>query len=849
MFYRIVGRPALITGLSMGLFAAPVMAQLEEITVTARRVEESLQNAPVAVTAFTAENLQNARIRNVGDLAKYVPNLTFEGGETGRRAAPVLRGVGLIDSRGFDNAVGVFIDGVFVSGRAAQNIQMLDLERVEVVRGPQNALYGRSTFAGAINYVTRKPGDEFDAYMEATAAQSEFFEVMGAISGPIVGDTLSGRLGFSYTEDEGMFSNGPVGAGDGIGGAETKSINGALRWQPSDTVDLMLSAFYSDEFVANRPLSVNPNNCGELDPDLSSITAASYDRGVPLLYCGEVQPLEGTSLSLSPDAYSQDGDTTRLALDMTFDLGAASLHSITSWTRNKNLSKVDLDRNQAGEPFYGYVSLADWEAAGSPAFQPAFELIFPNSGVGTFNTYFGATGQDQNYWSQELRLSSNSEGRLRWNAGVFYFRAENDDTSFVGIDATDAINDLGLSADEIQFLLVTELAPGGPLAAIPTPILPNQVFTQGSEMTNLILAQTEVSQYSAFGSAEFDFTDRLTGTFELRYTYEERTLTNVFDDFFGSPTGSFTNDWSFIDPRAILRYQATDDAMIYGSIAKGTRSGGQNPAIADPALVPYDEETNWTYEIGAKTGWFDNRLQVNAAAFYMDWQDAQFRQRTPSVGQGGGLLTITTNATGITSYGAELEVVAAPFEGFEVGGSYGFADSTFDDGTVATGEARYCDAVADPNLTAFPQIPVDCVEIPGLDPQGNPDLAPDLSGNRLLRTSRHTASFFTQVTRPIVADTDAFLRLDMSYRSKQNMDNAATHFSPGRTLTSLRLGVQNPRYDVMFWVENLTNEDAVESTQSFPSDLNSLLYRVTAININPRRLGVTARFRFGADGM
>jgi iron complex outermembrane receptor protein len=835
----------LLAGLMAALTASPVLAQLDEITVTARRIEESLQNAPVAVTALTAQTLETARIRNINDLVNFVPNMTFEGGETGRRSTPVVRGLGLIDVRGFDNNVGVFIDGVFVSGRAAQNVQMLDLERVEVVRGPQSALYGRSTFAGAINYVTRKPDAEFDGYIEGTAAQDDYYEVLGAISGPLLGETLTGRLGFSYRNDDGQYRNaGPLDKGGGIGGSESKVVTGVLRWMPTQALDISLTGFYSDDRVDNRPLYSNENNCGELNPALSNITVSSYDLGVPHTYCGKVRPSPGKSLSMSPDAYSQEGDTSRISLDVAYELDGALFQSITSYTRNKNLAKADLDRTQAGEPFYGYMPLADFQALGSPPIIFNWSN-FPNTGIGSFNTYFGATGLDQEYWSQEFRLTSKASGPLRWTGGLFYFYAENDDTSDLGLDATPAIQALGLQPDQIQFMLVSEL-PSGAFLGIPTPILPNKAFKAGSDMETLILARTETSQYSIFGSLEYDFTERLTGIAELRYTYEERKLDNVFDDFFGTPTGTFKNDWKYWDPRFILRYNPSDAAMVYGSISKGTRAGGQNPAIDDATLVPYDEETNWTYEIGAKTGWFDNRLQVNGALFYVDWKDAQFRQRTPSVNQGGGLLTITTNSAGVTSYGAELEVLASPFDGVTIGGSFGYNDSTYDDGTIAFGDARLCDLFTAPGSTSIPLVPVNCVVIPGLDRSGNPDKAPDIGGKQLIRTSSHTASFLAQIIRPATPTLDALLRFDLSYRSKQYQDHSNTHWVPSRTLASLRLGVQSRRYDVIVWIENLLDEDAPENTQSFPSNLNSLRDVVTATNIDPRRVGVTARYRFGA---
>ena len=139
----------------------PLIAQtvIEEITVTARNRAENLQEVPLAISVFTSEQLDKATIKNINDLANYTSNMTFNSSENGRLNIPVIRGMGMIDTRGFDNNVSIFLDGVFVSGRSSQNVSMLDLERVEVVKGPQSALYGRNSFSGAINYVTKKPND------------------------------------------------------------------------------------------------------------------------------------------------------------------------------------------------------------------------------------------------------------------------------------------------------------------------------------------------------------------------------------------------------------------------------------------------------------------------------------------------------------------------------------------------------------------------------------------------------------------------------------------------------------------------------------------------------------------
>ena len=839
----------LLLGLIAIFATSPVLAQVDDIIVTARKVEESLQEAPISVTAINTRTNETAGIRNVADLANLTPNMTFEAGETGRRQTPVLRGLGVIDARGFDNNVGVFIDGVFMSGRASQNVDVFDVERIEVVRGPQGALYGRNTFAGAINYVTKPAGDQFGATIETSAAEDDMYDIRGSVSGPM-GEGLAGRVAFQYADDDGMYRNGgPSKNGQGIGGYRTRSLAGDLRFTPTDAIDITLRGWLSNEDLDNRPLSRTSNNCGELDPDKFPRTLSSYDRGVPAYYCGNVPPAQSRTLSMSPSAYSAKGRTWRLSLDAEFDFEWATLTSITAFTDNNNKGRTDLDRTQAGEPYYGWVDRAAFEAAGSPFIIPNLEGQFPGqSGFSNMNTMLGSVGLNQEYYSQEFRLSSQTEGPFRWLGGVFFFHQSNKDSTDLGIDASSAVNALGVAPEDIEFLLVSPgSGPGGSTLALPNPVLPNQAFFDNpNTVSELILAKTEGDQYAAFVSGEYDITDRLTGTAELRYTYEERKLNNDKDDFFFTPQSKYDEDWDFWDPRFILRFQANDDLMVYGSVAKGSRSGGLNVAVSDPSAVPFDEESNWTTELGFKSTWFDQRLQFNLTGFYVDWDDAQFRQRIPSSVAGTGFLTVTTNATGLKNHGFEAELVAAPVDGLTLGATFGYSNPDYDGGTLASGDAALCDLVTD-GSSAFPQVPVDCV---GIDSDGDgvdDDFAPDISGNRPIRTAKRTASFFAEAVKPITSELDLLLRFDMGWRSKMNTDNVSVQYAPDRTLANVNFGVTNDTFDLFFWVRNLTDEDDIETTQVFPSDLNSSRFVTTGVNINPRRWGVTARYRFG-DG-
>ncbi|MCP4924557.1 MAG: TonB-dependent receptor [Gammaproteobacteria bacterium] len=813
----------------------PAVAEREEMVVTARLREENLQEVPISITALSAQEIENARIVNVDTLANFTTNMSYISLETARTPLPVLRGLGVNDTRGFDNTVGVFVDGVFISGRASQNVEMLDLERVEVIKGPQSALYGRSTFAGAINYVTKKPGNDLDVFVEGTAAEDDYYKILGAVSGPLIKDKLSGRIAVQYDDDDGTYENiGPVDAGSGIDGHEYTTFSGSLRFTPSDTIDIVFDAYYADEDRDSRALSLVDNNCGELAAPMFA-----SDGGQAYTYCGEVYGSSSNKLSVSPEAYSFKSETTRFSLHMDFDFDAFTLTSISSYTDTESLGYLDLDRGQAGGTGYGFIPLAAYQAFGSPP------MLFP--GMYTpeqYNVFFSTTGLDTQYWSQELRLTSNQDQRLRWQGGVFYMDSENAETSDLDIDVRKTVNATGLPTNQLVFLADLGFAAMPHFFFQQQSLNPAYMFepftanigTPGDWTRNI----QEVEQYAVFGSIEYDFTDQLTGTAELRWTSEDRSIENVLDGFFGTPPSMQKDDWDFWDPRFILRYQISDDYMAYASAAHGSRSGGFNSNVTDPNFQSFDEETNWTYELGAKTMWFDNRFQVNAAIFFVDWEDAHFRQRVE--GSPGNFLTVVSNSTGISSEGFELEFGWFPIDGLTLSAGYGYNDTEFDNGTIQTGAGTSCNNQMDPATSAFPELQLNCTTDPATGV-----IAPDISGKQLQRTSGSNAMAIVEYVRPLFGDYELFLRGDASWRDKVYNDHVNNSWVPERTLMNLRAGLLGEKFDVIFWVENLTDEDAPEISQVFNTEFNSQLVHTTAVNISTRRFGVTGRYRFGGD--
>ncbi len=836
----------------------PALAQVEEIVVTARKKAESLQEVPLSISAFSSKLLEDAGIRDVNDLANFTSNMTFSESESGRINTPTIRGMSMIDTRGFDNNVSVFIDGVFVSGRAAQNQGMLDLERVEVVKGPQSALYGRNSFAGAINYVTKKPGDEFEGKAEVTVGEDELYQVLGSVSGPLVENKLAGRLVASYDDDGGTYKNT---AGGRLGGHKNERIMGTLRFTPNDALDISLDAYYADEVLDQRPLNIDPNNCGVLPITNSS---ASYQAGFPYWHCGEVKG--SSELNMSPAAFASKSDTSRLSLNMEWDVGDYTLTSISAYTKNESFGMTDLDRTNRGAEHYGYVTKAEYD-----------EIIFTLPGIiipslpeflnhpdirdFAADTYIGSQGLDQEYASQEISIESNPEERLRWSAGAFYFKSTNTQTASFNVDVSEAIAMSGLSPEELVFVISdpeNTSFPGG--IGVVHPVLDQQwetstpIWTDGTIENNEITKAIEKArQYALFGSIEYDLSDQLTGTVELRWTEEKRSLDDRKDAFFHSlddyPGGTnysqITHD--FWDPRFTLAYQINDDHMLYGSVSKGTRSGGINGNLK-PGIDPfYDPETNWTYEIGTKTTWLDGKLQFNAAAFYIDWTDAQFRQLV-----GETLLTKVSNSTGIEVRGAEFDFIYNPVDGLLISGGYGYSDAEFNEGTLWTGGTKLCQGTSassgdpDDGTPAFD----DCVSpVPPVDAldaryEDNIITYPNMSGLRPKRSSKHTANIAVEYSWPVFGETDGFARIDAAYRSKQYVDEANSAWVPDRTLVNLRTGFQSEKYDLIFWVTNLFEEDAPGFAQQFGTDFNNFNTTSSAVNIPQRRFGVTGRYRF-----
>lgn len=675
-------KAALTASVALGglAIAAPTWAQdggqqaqaVDDVIVTSRRREEALQDTPLAIAAVTSQELQSARIERLADLAKIAPGLSFTPLFGAQNQLPIIRGAA--QTFGQLN-VGVFLDGVYLSGKAGVDLEMAALERIEVVRGPQSALYGQNTFAGAINYISQRPSAVMTGDVEATVGDNGLYKFTGGLSGPITED-LGFRIGAYSRQFDGWYESAIDGGK--IDYSDTYGFSGTLDWAPSDRFSAVLRASYSEE-DSGQPASVVVRN--NVYPATPAGAHASIFRNQ--LYIGELGPIDKDAIyvntrSVGGEAsdYGTRQDIFRTNLTLDYDFGPAALTSITAYSK----------RN-AEFTFDGDNTICD-RAGGCPNFGWPFA---PPIAEGTSGFATSSAVESYKDFSQELRLASTGDTRLSWLLGAYYYNGE--------VDA--------LQRSIAGFTNPTTVANFG---------FPRMV--------------TETESWSVFGSLSYDVTDKFSATFELRYQEEDQKYdqgpTNPIPEpepGWNDPSQlslNLSQSFDFVTPRLILDYQIEPGKMVYASVARGAKTGGFNTYINIlPEQRTFDPEYSWNYEVGGKFDWFERRLRTNVAAFYTAWEDQQTACQNPGTGI-STQRTYTCNVASATVYGLELDGTLRVSDAFTIVGSYAYTnaryDTFIDDSLAATlallglpawdFEGRSLPYVPDHRLTVSPRINV-----------------------------------------------------------------------------------------------------------------------------------------------
>ena len=680
-----------VLGSFLGLFGIEVLAQpenqdtsvsryaIEEIIVSSRRVEEGLQNAPLAVTALTAADLENRGALDVVDFADIAPNVSLkkDGTTSGFGAAPriSIRGVGQADFViNTDPAVGMYADGVYLGRSLGSVMDLVDVERVEALRGPQGTLFGRNSTGGAINIISKKPdiGGPANGYLSAGIGEGGFSLLRGSVNVPL-GDNSAARFTALKRERDGYIPALQYNNLD-LGEEDVSGFRAAFRWQPNDSFTFDLDAdnsSRSDTAAPFVPVVIGDLSIGETDLDASgaggqasgistSLFARRFNREAPTgppinpnvvpftsadPLCGTDQAYRDSSLTCLGSAWesSRDGsnqawfdgegnmvrpddqslDTYGYSARLTWDTDAFTLRSITAW-RGFNSSFLN------GGPAPIYTGTND-------------------------NEKF-----DQDQFSQEITINGSINENVRWLAGVFYQEEE-------GVEVVRT---------------VFPLAP--PSGNNDVAFLP----TAGIEDRNI-----DNSSQAIFGQLSIDLSDTLELTVGARQTEEEKdVLINKIENSEGVISTVLEGSKSIEEPNFLvnLSYDMSEDVMLYGLFSDGFRNGGY-PARTPPGTglafeeVQYEPEFVETFEFGAKLTALDGRLRANLAVFKSDYTDMQINASAFDPLQGGNVVTIQNLGESEIS-GFELEANYLVNDNFRLDASLGYLDATLASITAENGE-------------------------------------------------------------------------------------------------------------------------------------------------------------------
>lgn len=674
--------------------AEPTSGGINQIIVTAQKRAENMQDVPISITAFTAETLQSRGISDVTAIGNLAPNVTLDAGTPFSGSSSVLsafiRGIGQNDfAFNLDPGVGVYLDGVYLARSVGANQDLLDIERVEILKGPQGSLFGRNTIGGAISIVTRRPDSEFGGAMEVSVGSFNRMDVKGRVDIPLA-DTLLSSFSFSTRNNSGYqrridspgFAAGVVadnfpsfgqGTPERFGGEDQYTLRGKLLWEAGDDLTLTFSGDYlhqDNNGVASTVLEthVDPTDPSNVFGPLFNGCVAGALPGFAMDgICNNI--VNGTDLgglvATSPtlfygdqfitddidESYATGNNFSRMrsyggSLTIDWDLGAVQLKSLTAYRELHWQSAQDED----GSPL--------------PILQTSFDM-------------------NQHQFSQELQLNGSAvDGRLTYVLGAYYFEEG------------------GNLHDLVTF-------PGGLL----------QIDGQN---------YLDTQNYAGYAHLNYELTDQLSITLGGRYTYEEKSFTGLQSDPNGTfyklngyytvneaarqalcttgadpvslqgipaglfcypsgtsltqvypvaPAGGFRQNFENFSPKIGLEYRPIDDLMLYAAYSRGYKTGGWTTRLTTPqptgtGAPTFGPERASTWELGVKSEFADNRVQLNVAGFYTTYDGIQLNFQV-------GTSPTLQNAGTAEIYGFEVEFLTQPIDEFTFSAGLGYTHASY----------------------------------------------------------------------------------------------------------------------------------------------------------------------------
>jgi len=797
---------------------------LEEIVVTATRRSERLQDVPISVSAFSQEKLDSQGLRNIDDLTRLSPGVMFQRNGNGSSANYndensdiSIRG---IDSQAGTSTTGIYIDDTPVQSRhigfGAVNVfpALFDLDRVEVLRGPQGTLFGAGAEGGVVRFITPQPDlNKNSGYLRSELASTKSgdasYEMGAAAGGPIIDNVLGFRISASFRRDGGWVDRagysllpstvpnaplletpvlGRVGETDS-NWQETMTFRAALKWAVSDAVSITPSFYY-------QQLHIN---------DTASYWVGLSNRGSDTFYNGNAL----TNPSRDPFSLS--------AIKVEWNLGFAELTSNTSYFVRHQHSTSDYTQYlRATYAFFGLLP-----------------SIYPQPGDAGYATF----EDDQQNIYQELRLaSSDPSARIIWNTGVFF--------SHLNENIPENIFDATLDGES-----------GGNVCSAALPCPNGEIFYGPVD-------RVIDKQIAAFGELTFKFTDTLKATAGLRVSKVDFTgSTYAGGPFLGTPNSGTAASASErpVTPKAVVSWQPDRDNLYYLSASKGYRVGGVNVGVGTicggdlqtlglpigsdgTRHVPtqFASDSLWSYEIGGKNTFLDHRLQINSSLFWIDWKNIQQNVYLPSCGE-----QFTANLGQVQSRGGDIDVQFRPIDTLTLGLTVAYTDARFTKSSCA-GVLQYDAAAVRPDGTLGA-----CTGVVN----GTAQLAPQIvsEGNRLvgapwtvMASAEETFGEWNGHTPYVRADyqfTNAQTALLPSQSDRNALFDQTIPGLPQTKNLQLRAGFRWSGYDVSFFAQNVLDQNPLlYKSRDIADDTTDNLY--FGRGVRPRTVGITATYRY-----
>jgi len=762
---------------------------IAEVVVTARKRDELLHEVPLSISVFNADALQDFGASALEDVAARTPGFQYapQGGQRPGRVHSSLRfrGMDINSTNATAQLATMFIDGIPVAGGVA-GIGLEDIQRVEVIKGPQSAFFGRSTFGGAVNYITQNPNDvEYEGRISTKIAQPGLYDVSLSHEGPIIPEKLSYRITGRTYQTDGPYSSRADGGN--LGEESTDAIQLTLRATPTENLSARARVmFYEDEdgVPAGAFIGAGYRNCfakngGPLftpPPGYAGVGPVDYFCGaLPMAPRSEISnntmlsPLGRQILidrdhrlftgsiwndlpSLNHLGLKREAMRTSLAIDYTFPNSGIVLSSNSGYNDERFINIVDYDKTM----------------------QPDF---------------FAISGRTINDFFQELRVASSSEGRAQWMAGVSYYKQHH------------------VSPTSVTWVQPLDVA-----------------FGQ-------VGSNRRVETPAVFASFNYDFSDAWNISLEGRYQKDK------IDQGLAANGTPMEATFSNFMPRAILQYQPTGSTNLYATFAQGNKPGDFNPSVialndeerrqvevqtGGGNFVPEEELTN--YELGWKQQWLDGQLSTNLAVYFMEWENQQttvpayiFNRAHPNANPITGERAIQMLlAAGKTDlWGAELDATYKFSRAFEAGMTFGWAASEYKEFTCGFIE-RFTGST-------------------------------DCAGNQSPRYPELSGTAHVRYSRDITPEWNGFIRAEAIYTGKAFTDESNLAWMKSYTTVQLRAGVENKTVRAEFWVNNLFDEDFYAAAARESDFTNLLNFDEQGVSLTPgfgRMAGVTFVYNF-----